>query len=365
MRKLNFLFIILWIFLGPTCPDIFSQKYKDVASEHLLLRIPKERDSLGRRVITELERFYRFLKGAINAELPDKIIFLVDWDLQESSTNYEGSSILVGMQQPASNPSSLLLNETKREMARLGLFQLSRGALRPDYEFMYEGMIEILVHEFDHTSRSLESAWAISQFLDEMGLLGLESQRTWSDFSSNRRCMRSAAPGITFLLTLRDLEGRQSPAKFFEALRRANLSRSLKDAFKEPAPELEKIWINKVRQYRAPEEIIISEEEIPELIETISVPDPVKPGDTLGLNLRFMDNGSVLLPDGVFLRDVRTGKLFQAQADIDPASESILCKIPVEADCAPGEYGYQITAIDESGNLRRWMGGYKVAAIQE
>ncbi len=365
MRKLNFLLIILSTFLGPICPEIFSQQYKDVTSEHLLIRIPKERDSLGRRVITDLERFYRFLNGAINAELPEKIIFLVDWDLQESRANYQESSIVVGMNQPVSNPSSLLLNETKREMARLGLFQLSRGASRPDYEFMYEGMIEILVHEFDHTSRSLESAWAVSQFLDEMGLLGLESQRTWSDFSRDRRCMRSAAPGITFLMTLRDLEGRQSPAKFFEALRRANLSRSLKDAFKEPAPELEKIWINKVREYRAPEEITISEEETPELMETISVPDPVKPGDTLVLNLRFKDNDNVLFPDGVFIRDDRTGKLFQAQADTDPASEFILCKIPVAADCAPGEYDYQITAIDESGNLRRWSGVYKVASSPE
>lgn len=367
MRKVTFLTITLlgFLCLSGNCPDIFSQQLNDITSEHLLLRIPKERDLLGRRIITDLERFYRFLDGTLNTELPDKIILLVDWDLQNSTTNYRENSIIIGMNQPIfSNQRTLLLNECKREIARLGLFQHSRGASRPDYEFMYEGMIEILVHEFDHTSRSLESAWVISQFLDAMGQLSLESQRVWSDFSKDRRCIRSAAPGITFLLIFRDLEGRESPLKFFDTLRRANLSRSLKDAFKKPAPELEKIWINKVREYRAPEEITISAEEAPELIETVFAPGEVHAGDTLEIRLRFMDTEGDLLPDGVFIRDDRTGNIFQAQADADPATDDILGKIPITADCAPGEYGYQITAVDELGNLRRWNGIYKVAGSE-
>ena len=250
-------------------------------------------------------------------------------------------------------------------MARLGLFQLSKGALRPDYEFMYEGMIEILVHEFDHTSRSLESAWVISQFLDEMGQLGLEPQRAWFDFSNGRRCMRNAAPGITFLLTLRDLEGRESPVKFFEALRRANLSRSLKDAFKKPAPELEKIWMNRVREYRDPEELTVSAEEAPQLVETVLSPETLEAGVSMEMCFRFKTNEGVLLPEGVFIRDERTGKIFQAQADTDPNSGNILVRIPIETNCTPGEYGYQVTAIDESGNLSRWSGNYKVTTSQE
>ena len=365
MRKLTFLFIILLDFLGPTCPEIFSQQYKDITSDHLLLRISKERDLLGRRVISDLERFYRFLNGALDVELPKKIILLVDWDLNESSTNYRESSIIIGMNQPVfSNPRTLLLNECKREIARLGLFQHSRGASRPDYKFMYEGMIEILVREFDHNSRSLESAWVISQFLDAMGQLGLEYQREWSDFSKNRRCIRSAAPGITFLLTFRDREGRQSPLKFFETLRHANLSISMKDAFGKPAPELEKIWLDRVREYRAPREIIVSEEGAPRLIETILVPEAVEAGDTLEMRLRFEDNDGDLIPDGVFIRDERTGKIFQAQADSDPSSGHIVGKIPIAADCTPGEYGYQVTAIDESGNMCRWSGVYKVVNSQ-
>jgi len=365
MRKFILLFIFLSGFLGSTCPEVLSQQFKDVTSDHLLIRIPKERAVLGRDIITDLERFYRFLNGAIQADLPDKIIFLVDWDLEASSTNYQGSSILIGMKRAhAFNPGTFLFNEAKREMARLGLYQLSRGALRPDYEFMYEGMIEILVHEFDHTTRSLESAWVIARFLDEMGALGLEVQRAWSDFSSDRRCMRNAAPGITFLLMCREMEGRDSPVKFFETLKKANLSRSLKDAFKKPAPELEKLWLQKVREYSAPEEITITPEEAPVLIETVLVPEAVKEGSIQEIRLLFKDTGSVLLPDGVFIRDRRTGRLFQAQADTDPDSNYILGKIPLEADSRPGEYSYQITAIDESGNLRRWNGVYKVDESQ-
>jgi hypothetical protein len=365
MRKFTLLLIILLGFLGPSCPEIFSQQYKDITSDHLLLRISKERDLLGRRIISDLERFYRYLNGALDIELPNKIILLVDWDLNASSTNYRESSIIIGMNQPVfSNPRTLLLNECKREIARLGLFQHSRGASRPDYEFMYEGMIEILVREFDHNSRSLESAWVICQFLDAMGQLGLESQRMWSDFSKDHRCMRSAAPGITFLLTFRDREGRESPLKFFETLRRANLSRSLKDAFKKPAPELEQIWLDRVREYRAPEEIIVSAEGAPRLVEFILVPEAVEAGDTLEMRLLFDDNDGDLIPDGVFIRDERTGKIFQAQANSDPSSKYIVGKIPIAADCAPGEYGYQVTAIDESGNMLRWSGIYKVASSQ-
>ena len=105
MRKLTLLFIILTLFPGPYCPEIFSKQFKDVTSEHLLIRLPKERAVLGRSVITDLERFYRFLNGAIDADLPGKIIFLVDWDREMSSTNYQQSSIIVGMNRTAAaNP---------------------------------------------------------------------------------------------------------------------------------------------------------------------------------------------------------------------------------------------------------------------
>jgi len=343
------------------CTEAFPQKMSDVSSEHLLMRLPKERALLGRGVITELERFYQFLTRAIDVKLPRRIILLVEWDLEESRTNYRQASIIVSMNQPAaSNPQSFLLEESMREIARFGLLELSEGADRLDYEFLYEGMIEILVNEFRHTSRSLESAWAVSQFLDAMGQLSFDVQRSWTDFSQNRRSFRNASPGITFLMTFREIKGRERLRKFFETLKRANLSRSLQDAFDDDPTELEKIWLEKVRAYRIPEEIIISFDETPQLIEAFSIPDEVTAGERLKLSFVFGQDAGVLLPDGVFIKDERTGKVYPAEAD----SENISSTIPVEADTAAGQYQYIITVIDESGNLRRFRETYTVADTQ-
>jgi len=361
MHKLLFSLIILigLIVAVPVCPESFSQQMNDISSEHLLMRLPKERALLGRRIISDLERFYKFLDGAIDAKLPRQIILLVDWDLKESRANYREVSIIVGMNQPiVSSPREFLLNESMREIARLGLFELSRGADRPDYQFLYEGMIEILVNEFNHTSRSLESAWVISKFLEEMGQLSLDVQRSWSDFSRHHRCFRNAAPGVTFLLTFRELKGRERPGKFFKELRRANLSKSLKVAFDDTASDLETVWLNRVREYRIPDEIIISAEDAPQLAETVLIPDVVKAGDQLKVRCLFKETNGVLLPEGVFVRDMRTGKVFQAQAD----SDHISGVIPVEAGTVSGEYGYSVTAIDESGNLKTWNGTYVVGS---
>ncbi|MEJ2110104.1 MAG: hypothetical protein P8Z37_09370, partial [Acidobacteriota bacterium] len=309
------------------------------------------------RVISDLEQFYQFLGRAIDTKLPRRIMLLVEWDARESRTNYRDSNIIVGMNQPrAFSSQSFLLEESMREIARFGLFELSQGASRPDYEFLYEGMMEILVNEFRHTSRSLESAWAISKFLDSMGQLGFDFQRSWPEFSQNRRSFRNAAPGITFLMTFRELKGRESPNKFFETLRRANLSRSLQDAFDQDISDLEKIWLEAVREHRIPNENIISGEEAPQLLETILSPESVSAGEMLNLKFLFQLDAGVLLPDGVFVRDERTGKIYASEKD----DKYISCTIPVEVGAESGPYRYLVTAIDESGNLRRWQGNYTV-----
>ena len=157
-------------------------------------------------------------------------------------------------------------------------------------------------------------------------------------------------------MTFRELKGRDKPGKFFKALKRANLSKSLEEAFDETASELEAIWLRKVRQHRIPDEITISAEEAPQLVETTLIPEAVKPGDQLKVRLQFKKTEGVLLPDGVFIRDLRTNTVFQAYED----SDAISVTIPVEAGTAPGEYGYSITAIDESGNLKNFTGSYSV-----
>ena len=111
-------------------------------------------------------------------------------------------------------------------------------------------MIEILTHEFDHSARSLEAAWTYLAILDQMQMLGLNAQRSWSVFSAGKRFHRSAAPGVTFLTTFRELQGRERPIKLFEALKKASLTESLAMTFKAPAAELENIWLKRVREYQ-------------------------------------------------------------------------------------------------------------------
>ena len=363
MRKIPILLMILAGFTAflPLVPEAFPQKMSDVTSDHLLMRLPKERALLGRGIISDLERFYQYINRAVDVKLPRRIILLADWELQASHTNYRDVSIVIGMNQPgASNSRAFLLNEAMREIARMGLYELSQGADRSDYEFLYEGMVEILVNEFNHTTRKLESAWVVSKLLDEMGQLGLERQRSWADFSTKYSCFRNAAPGVTFLLTFRELKGRDRPAKFFQALKRANLSRSLQEAFDYDASKLETIWLDKVREYRIPVEITISAEDALQIAETELVPEIVLAGARLKVRLLFKQNESVLLPEGVFIRDERNGQLFQAQA----GSGYISATIPVEAGTVSGNYHYRVIVIDESGNFRQWEGTYVVGSKQ-
>lgn len=361
--------LLLLIVLGSLSLFIFTSispsapLTNDVASEHLRMRLPTDREMLGRDIIAELERCYEFMNRATGSKLPRRVFLSVDWDLPDSGCNFRQSIITIGMNQPAaSNTRAFLAHSAAREIARLGLLALSQGAARRDNEFLFEGMIEILVHEYDHSSRSLEAAWVLSQFLDEMQQLGLATQRYWPEFSGGRRCLRSAAPGITFLVTFRELQGRERPLKFFEAIKLYSLTESMAIAFKAPASGLEDIWLKRVREYRAPDEITIAADEAPQLLKTDFFPDAGQPGSTLQMRLFLKDAANNLLPDGVFVKDERSGRLFQAQAAPEKGALYVVVPMPLEGSCLPGIYNYQVTAVDETGNLRRWKGNYKVAA---
>jgi hypothetical protein len=221
-------------------------------------------------------------------------------------------------------------------------------------------MAEILVREYDHSSRSLEGAWVICQYLDDMKLLGVATQRSWAEFSSGKRCFRNAAPGITLLTTSRELQGRDAPLKLFELLRRNSLSASLAAVFKTSAAEAENIWLKKVREYQAVDEITLAPEDVPQLLQTALLPGSVKPGETLEVQLYLKSRKNNLLPEGVFFRDERTGRVQQAHPPSEKGAGYLLVKLPIDANCPPGEYRFQLTAIDESGNMRCWPGKYKV-----
>jgi hypothetical protein len=150
--------------------------------------------------------------------------------------------------------------------------------------------------------------------------------------------------------------------KLFEALRKASLTKSLESAFKAPIAEIENVWLKRVREYRVADEITVAAEEAPKLLQTAYVPDISQPGTTLQVRLFFKDFLGNLLTEGIFVQDERTSRVLQAQAASEKDGGYVVVMIPIESNCPPGQYNFQITAIDESGNLRRWTGSYKVVS---
>jgi hypothetical protein len=364
-RPLSFLLTIIGLLsLNLLDPEPSLAQQESIASQHVRMLVPAERGSIGREVISDIERFYEFANRATGSSLPQKIQIVVNWNQSESSCQWPDAGIIVGMKQPAAaaNLRTFLFHSAAREIARLGLLELSGGAQREDTEFLFEGMIEILVHEFDHSSRKLEAAWVFSKMFDEMKILGLASQRSWSTYSDGLRCLRNAAPGITFLTTFRELQSRDRPLKLFEALRKSSLTASLTETFRAPSAELENIWLKRVREYPINDEITTMAEEAPQLSKSQFVPDAGKPGSILQLRLFIEDRARNLLPNGVFVKDIRTGRLLRVLPSSENGIDYLLTEIPIDENCPPGEYAYQITAIDESGNLRRWNGNYVVAS---
>ncbi len=339
-----------------------AQLAQSVGSEHVSLRTPAEWESLGRDLSAEMERCYDFMNRATGQKLPRKVVIIASWNQTENSCNLQDAAITVGMNQPAAvaDPGAFLLHGAGREMARLGLLETSGGIRGEDAEFLFEGMVEILIHEYDHTSRGLDGAWVIAKYLDDMKLLGMNTQRSWGAFSAGKRCFRTAAPGITLLTTYRELLGREAPLRFFEALKKNSLAASLSVAFRASAPEVENVWLKRVREYQDVDEVTIKADEAPQLLKTVLNPGSAKPGTTIEMQLFLKNRKNNLLPEGVFVRDEHSGKVLQGEAASENGLNYLLLKIPVEPGCPPGEYKYQVTAIDEAGNLRRWSGSYKV-----
>jgi hypothetical protein len=337
-----------------------------IASKHVMLQMPSERELLGRELSDDIERCYDFMDRSIHKSLPRKIFITVDWNLSESSSNYRTDSIIIGMNQPAvlKDEKGFLFHNIAREIARMGLLYLSQGAQREDTEFLFDGMIEILVHDFNHSSRGLDAAWATAHLLDEMHLLGFAQQRSWSSFSGDKHNHRNASPGITFIASLRDLQDRDRPMKFFESLRTNSLLNGLGVAFKSPSSELEKVWLNKVREYQIPDELTTKAGDAPQLVKMSVTPKAAKPGTSIQINLNIEDASYDLIPENIFVKDDRSGRTYSVQLASDKKDPFFTLSIPIEPACASGSYTFHVVAIDENGNLRRWIGNYSVSSAQ-
>jgi len=358
-------FLILGFFIHSAA---FAQQMRSVSSKHVLLQFPAEREIIGREFSAEAERCYEYVNRATNGGLPRNITVVLDWSASDSSWNFRSGRVTIGINQPdaLADARKFLRHSLPYGIARLGLINLSQGGQREDTEFLFEGMAEILAHEYNHSSRSLDAAWAMAKLLDETGRLGISQQRAWLEFSEGKRNHRNAAPGITFLLTQREID-RGRLMKFFEALRKNSLLNALNTAFKAPATELETVWLKKIRAYEIPEEITVQNSDAPNLLKFAQIADPAHAGIPVRLDLFIMDSVGDIYPENVFVRDSRSGKTFQAQiATVTETAEEngisvYSVTVPIEDDCPAGNYSFQVIMIDESGNLRQGDGTYSIS----
>jgi hypothetical protein len=352
--------IFLLVSLSPP-----SAQYSEgrIVSEHLRLRIPPEREWLGRETIGDLERCWRYIDG-ITGELPRRIVVEVAWDRLQSSANVSAASITIGMGHPAarSQPKAYLLHSAAREMARVALAQQSGGvALRQDVQFLTEGMVEIIAREFLGLGKSQVSAWVLAYLLDRTKPLGLATQSSAAAASEGRPDLLAAAPGITFLLSCRDLHGREKVFKLFEALKKGNLDEALRSTFRSPASVLEEVWLKKVRSYPAVDDMIVtSAEDSPVLRQTTFVPPSGRRRSNLEMRLLIQDKTNDLSPGSVFVVDEGSSQVIQGRGSAQKEGEFTIFQIAVDAKRQPGKYSFRASAVDDAGNIRHWDGAYTI-----
>jgi hypothetical protein len=364
MARSVFLFFSLAAFLILQIPNsaLGQSGSGRMVSEHLRLEVPADREWLARDAIMDIERCWQFMNGATAGLLPREIIVIASMNPVENPLNLSESIITIGMGQPEASyqPRNFFVHGAAREMARMGLINLSQGTgVRDETEFLYAGMAETLAHDFNQSARSLSGAWVIAHYLDRMKLLGLRVQSAWPSFSNNRRTLRTAAPGITFLASCRELYGRDKVTKLFEYMKKGTLPENLLAAFKTPASSLEKAWLQRVRAYSDFSDIMLeSEEDMPQLVRTQLIPDAPQAGSPLQIRLYIKDGGNNLSPDGIFLTDEGSASVLQAQAPLGKDTSYVNVDLPIEPARKPGAYNYSVIAVDEAGNVRNWRGTY-------
>ena len=360
--------LILGLILGFPAANYSFAQTRSMASKHVVLQFPAEREIMGRELSSEAERCYDYMNRAMDGGLPRTINITLDWNASANTWNFRTGRVTIGMNHPdaLADAKKFLNHALPLGIARLGLLNLSQGGQREDTEFLFDGMAEILVHEYSHSTRSLDVAWATARLLDETGLLGFSQQRDWSEFSKGVRNHRNAAPGITFLMIQRELD-RIRPMKFFTTLRKNSLLNALNTTFKVSAAELESIWLKRVREYEVPEEITVKSGEGPHLSAVNVIADEDR---TVRLHLLINDPTNDVYPENVFVRDMRSGKTFSAEnlpvsatsEDVTATREisdySFTVTLPVAPDDHAGQYDCKIIIIDEAGNLRQSTQSY-------
>ncbi len=335
-----------------------------VISEHVRMLLPMEREWLGRDVIMDLESCWRFVNSTTGGNLPRRILVEAVWDDAVAKVDPTGR-ILIGMHTPGADfdMKGFLIRSAAREIARLGLQGISRGAPpRAGNELLIEGMSEIIAREYFRTTRKLGGAWVHAQLLDRINPLSLAALSSAS-VSAEGHDLRTEAPAITFLLTCNDLHGRERTLKMFEALRKgSSLEESIAASMRTTASALEAAWLKKVRSYSIAESLPTSQdEETPSLERIVCFPVTDASGTRLQLRLFVRKGANILLPQGLYLFDEAAGKVSPARTPAERGAQYTLIEMPIEAGKAPESLNYRVIAIDEGGSVSDWQGSCALA----
>jgi hypothetical protein len=333
-------------------------------SAHIRIRIPVERQWLGREVIDDLEQCWKFIDRSLGGKLPARIVIDVSWDEETTSSTPADGRIVIGMnQRAAADMKAFFLRSAAREMVRMGLQAVNGWVVqREESAFLVEGMAEILGREALGSARALNGAWPAAQMLDRMGLLGFSIQSSWSEFSGGRHDVRTSAPGITFLLACREMYGRDRTMKLFETVNTRSLAYNLGETFKTTAAELESAWLRKVRTYKMRDDVPGTPEvEAFKFERMITVPDVAKPGTILQLRFFMRKGKSALAPEWLFVQDSSSGRVYGGQPSREKGTDYVLVELPVAPSCPAGRHTFYLLVVDEEGGVYRSEGSYTVA----
>ena len=341
------------------CASLAQSITDRIVSEHVRLSLPTEREWLGRDVVMDLERCWRYTNSATSEKLPRRIVVDLNWEKSGVKSNPDGL-IQIGMKTPAADfdMRSFLIRSAAREIARVGLLNLTRGTMfREESEFLVEGMSEIIAREYFRTTRGLTGAWAHAQMLDRLGQLGLAAQASWSGFSGDTQDLREASPGITFLLTCRELYGRERTMKLFEALQKGTLTEGIVATFRTTPGALEAVWLKKVRATTISDSVPGSpDEEPPKLDHAACVTVSDASGSRLQLRLFIRKGVNALLPQGLYLPEDASGRVYQARLPAGRDVNYSLIELPIDPAKPAGPLNYRVIAVDEGGNVSNWQG---------
>jgi hypothetical protein len=334
-----------------------------IVSRHVRMRIPIERQWLGREAINDLENCWSFVNAATDARLPRWVTVVINTQNGSTGLDLDRGIITIGLADPtaAKDARGFLVHAAVREMARMVLLILSGGsAARPENRFLLEGMSEMLAHDYSNSVRKLTAAWAITYYLDRINPLGLKQLAAGNFLSESRHTLHTAAPGITFLTAASDFYGSQRVFRFFEALAKRDFGDAVSATFKTTAAALEEQWLARVRKYDPADITVTAEDGIPILDRITFAPDPGRAGASLSIRISASDGGLDLPAAGIFLVDEASGRVVNASPAGTAAQSHMQCELPITPDCKEGQYTIQVIAIDEAGNLRNWNATYTI-----